>query len=158
MTAHGTRLAWISPFTKRVVNPLTRQFAGRVPGFALVTHIGRRSGSAYQTPLNVFRRGDTYVFALTDGPDVDWVRNVLAAGGCTMRTGGRTVRLVEPALVHDPSRRLVPQPVSTFIGMLDVQDFLVARIEGRRACGAAARLVGTARQCAAGREPPRHAA
>ena len=112
MTAHRTRLAWISPFTKRVVNPLTRRFAGRLPAFALVTHIGRRSGSVYHTPLNVFRRGDTYVFALTDGPDVDWVRNVLAAGGCTMRTGGRTVRLVEPALVHNPSRRLVPTPVS----------------------------------------------
>ena len=128
MTAHGTRLAWISPFTKRVVNPLTRQFAGRVPGFALVTHIGRRSGSAYQTPLNVFRRGDTYVFALTYGPDVDWVRNVLAADGCTIRTRGREVRLVEPRLVHDPSGRLVPQPVRTFLGLMRVADYLVVRV------------------------------
>ena len=139
MTAHGTRLAWISPFTKRVVNPFTRRFAGRLPWFGLVTHVGRRSGRTYHTPLNVFRYGDGYVFALTYGPDVDWVRNLLAAGGCTMRTGGRTVRLVDPQLVHDPSRHPIPQPVRAFLGALDVQDFLVARIETRERSGHAAR-------------------
>src|SRR5918993_1807151 len=95
MTADRTRLAWISPFTRRVVNPLTRRFAGRLPWFGLVTHVGRRSGTTYHTPLNVFRHGDGYVFALTYGPDVNWVRNIRAAGGCTMRTRGRTVRLVD---------------------------------------------------------------
>src|SRR5690349_7777315 len=118
----STRLARISPFAKRVVNPITRRFAGRLPGLAIVEHVGRRSGTRYRTPLNVFRRADRYVFALTYGPDVDWVRNVLAAGGCTMVTGGRRVRLVDPELVHDPSRRLVPQPVRAFIGVLDVDD------------------------------------
>ena len=127
MTAHGTRLAWISPFTRRVVNPLTRRVAGWLPGFALVTHVGRRSGRVYRVPLNVFRDGDRYIFALTYGPDVDWVRNVLAAGDCSMRTRGREVRLVDPKLVRDPSRRLVPQPVRAFMGVLAVHDFLVAR-------------------------------
>ena len=132
MSAHGTRLAWISPFTKRVVNPLTRRFADRLPLFGLVTHVGRRSGTPYHTPLNVFRRGDGYVFALTYGPDVDWVRNVVAAGGCTMRTRGRTVRLVDPQLVHDPSGHLIPQPVRAFLGLLGVTDYLVTRTEVNR--------------------------
>jgi deazaflavin-dependent oxidoreductase (nitroreductase family) len=132
MTAHGTRLAWISPFTKRVVNPVSRRFAGRLPGFGLVTHVGRRSGTTYRTPLNVFRRGDGYVFALTYGPDVDWVRNILAAGGCTMRTRGRTVRLVDPQLLHDPSGHLVPKPVRAFLRLLGVTEYLVAsRAVGR---------------------------
>ena len=136
MTAHGTRLAWISPFTKRVVNPLTRRFAGRLPGFGLVAHVGRRSGTTYHTPLNVFRHGDGYVFALTYGPDVDWVRNVVAAGGCTMRTRGRTVRLVDPQLVHDPSGHLVPRPVRTFLGLMRVTDYLVANVAtGNRGSG-----------------------
>jgi deazaflavin-dependent oxidoreductase (nitroreductase family) len=128
MTAHGTRLAWISPFTKRVVNPLTRRFAGRLPLFGLVTQVGRRSGTTYHTPLNVFRRGDGYVFALTYGPDVHWVRNIRAAGECTMRTRGRTVRLIDPQLVHDPSGHLVPQPVRAFLGFLRVTDYLVLRV------------------------------
>ena len=127
MTEPSTRLRWISPFTKRVVNPITRRFADRLPGFAIVEHVGRRSGRAYRTPLNVFRRGDRYVFALTYGPDVDWVRNVLAAGGCTMVSGGRTLRLLDPELVHDDARRLVPQPVRAFLGLLDVTEFLVLR-------------------------------
>ena len=127
MTAHGTRLAWISPFTKRVVNPLTRRFAGRLPLFGLVTHVGRRSGTTYHTPLNVFRRVDGYVFALTYGPDVHWVRNIRAAGECTMRTRGRTVRLIDPQLVHDPSGHLVPRPVRAFLKLLRVTDYLVLR-------------------------------
>jgi deazaflavin-dependent oxidoreductase (nitroreductase family) len=127
MTDSGTRLAWISPFTKRVVNPLTRRFAGRLPLFGLVTHVGRRSGTTYHTPLNVFRRGDGYVFALTYGPDVHWVQNLVAAGGGTMRTGGRTVRLVDPQLVHDASGHLVPQPVRAFMRLLRVTDYLVVR-------------------------------
>ena len=136
MTAHGTRLAWISPFTKRVVNPLTRRLADRLPGFGLVTHVGRHSGRTYHTPLNVFRRGDGYVFALTYGPDVDWVRNVIAAGGCTMRTRGRTVRLVDPQLVHDPSGHLVPRAVRTFLGFMRVTDYLVANVApGTRGSG-----------------------
>ena len=136
MTTRGTRLAWISPFTRRVVNPITRRFAGRLPWFGLVSHVGRRSGTTYRTPLNVFRRGDGYVFALTYGPDVHWVRNLIAAGGGTMRTGGRTVRLVDPQLVHDPSGHLVPRPVRTFMGVLRVSDYLVVReAVGRREGG-----------------------
>jgi deazaflavin-dependent oxidoreductase (nitroreductase family) len=144
MSAHGTRLAWISPFTKRVVNPLTRRFAGRLAWFGIVTHVGRRSGRVYHTPLNVFRHGDGYVFALTYGPDVDWVRNVRAAGGCTMRSGGRTVRLTDPQLVHDPSGHLVPQPVRAFLRVLGVTDYLVAR-----EAAAALKMVG-----GEGLEPP----
>ena len=136
MTDRGTRLAWISPFTRRVVNPITRRFAGRLPWFGLVTHVGRRSGTTYHTPLNVFRRGDGYVFALTYGPDVNWVRNLIAAGGGTMRTGGRTVRLVDPQLVHDASGHLVPRPIRAFMGLLRVTDYLVVREElGRREGG-----------------------
>jgi deazaflavin-dependent oxidoreductase (nitroreductase family) len=128
MTAPSSRLRWISPFTKRVVNPITRRFAGRLPGFAIVEHVGRRSGRTYRTPLNVFRHDDRYVFALTYGAEVDWVRNVVAAGGCSMETRGRRVGLVDPQLVHDPGRRLMPQPVRTFLGLMRVTQFLVLRI------------------------------
>jgi hypothetical protein len=42
-----------------------RSPAGWLPGFAILTHVGRRSGRVYRTPINVFRRGDQYLFALT---------------------------------------------------------------------------------------------
>ena len=39
-----TRIRFIRPFTARVINPLTRRFAGWLPGFAILTHVGRTSG------------------------------------------------------------------------------------------------------------------
>lgn len=104
-------------FVRRFVNPLTRSFAGWLPGFAVLSHIGRRSGRTFSTPINVFRHGDYYLFALTYGPDVDWLKNVLAADGCEIRTRGKIVRLVRPEVIDDPDLRLMPwftRPVLRF--------------------------------------------
>jgi deazaflavin-dependent oxidoreductase (nitroreductase family) len=122
-----TRIRFLRPFTKRVINPVTRLFAGWMPGFAILTHVGRKSGRTYRTPINVFRRGDHYLFALTYGADVDWVKNVLAAGGCEMRAGGRDVRLVEPELFVDPELRLMPPPVRLIGRFNRVSEFLRMR-------------------------------
>jgi deazaflavin-dependent oxidoreductase (nitroreductase family) len=109
--ATPTRIRFLRPFTKALINPVTGLFAGWLPGFAILTHVGRKSDRTYRTPINVFRRGDHYLFALTYGADVDWVKNVLAAGGCSMRERGRDIRLVEPELLVDPELRLMPAPV-----------------------------------------------
>ena len=97
-------------FTARFLNPLTRLVAPWLPGFAIVVHVGRRSRKTYRTPMNVFRRGDHYYFALTYGSDVDWLKNVFAEGGCHIVTLGREVRLVEPELFRDPTLRFLPLP------------------------------------------------
>jgi hypothetical protein len=55
------------------------------------------------------------------------VRNVLAAGGCELVWRGRTLRLDQPQLVHDPSRRDVPGWVGAILGRLHVDDFLHLR-------------------------------
>jgi deazaflavin-dependent oxidoreductase (nitroreductase family) len=82
-----------------------------MPSFAILTHVGRNSGQTHHTPINVFRRGDHYIFALTYGSDVQWLKNILAAGTCEMRTRGRDTRLVEPEIIVDPELRLMPLPV-----------------------------------------------
>ena len=82
-----------------------------------------------ETPVNVFRHGNEYVFALTYGSDVDWVKNVLAAGGCDISTRGRDFRLVEPVLIVDPKRRLMPFPVRIFLGLDAVNDLLRMRAD-----------------------------
>jgi deazaflavin-dependent oxidoreductase (nitroreductase family) len=127
MTA-PTRMARLRPFTNRLFNPLARRFAGRLPGFGILTYVGRTSGRTYRTPLNVFRHGETFVIALTYGADTQWVRNILAAGSCSLRTRGRDYRLVEPELIHDPSRRLMPGPVRLFLGLDNVSEFLRLKI------------------------------
>ena len=103
------RMRFLRPFVSHLVNPIIRPFAGWLPGFAVLTHVGRRSGRVHRTPINVFRRGDRYVFALTYGSDVHWVKNILAAGWCEMRTRGRDIRLVDPELFVDAELRLMPR-------------------------------------------------
>jgi deazaflavin-dependent oxidoreductase (nitroreductase family) len=122
-----TRMSFLRPFTTRLVNPISRRFAGWLPGFGLLTYTGRKSGRRYRTPLNVFRRGSFYVFALTYGSEVNWVRNVLAAGGCELRIRGRNVRLVEPELLVDPAGRLMPLPVRLFLRLNRVTEYLRMR-------------------------------
>ena len=120
-------MSFLRPFTTRVFNPLSRRVAGWLPGFGILTYPGRKSGRRYRTPLNVFRRGNRFVFALTYGSEVNWVQNVLAAGGCELRTRGRDVRLVDPELLVDPAGRLVPFPVRVFLRANRVTEYLRLR-------------------------------
>jgi deazaflavin-dependent oxidoreductase (nitroreductase family) len=120
-------MRFIRPFTITVINPITRRFAGWLPGFGIVNYSGRKSGKAYRTPMNVFRVGDEYVFALTYGSDVQWVKNVVAAGGCDLTVMGRTVHLTDPRVFVDPKRRLMPFPVRWFLGLLRVTEFMRMR-------------------------------
>jgi deazaflavin-dependent oxidoreductase (nitroreductase family) len=116
-------------FVTRFVNPVTRLFAGRAPGFGVLTYRGRTSGRMYNTPINVFHRGDDYIFVLTYGSDAEWVKNVLAAGGCRILTRGRNVTLTRPEVIVDPTRSLVPAPIR-FIGRFgNVTEFLRMRPE-----------------------------
>jgi deazaflavin-dependent oxidoreductase (nitroreductase family) len=107
--------------TNRILGPVLRY----VPGFAVVSHVGRRSGRTYRTPVSLFRRGDGYVIALIYGADSQWVRNVLAAGGADIETRGRRLHLIGPEMVRDPSRSLVPKPVRVPLGLLNVDEFIV---------------------------------
>jgi deazaflavin-dependent oxidoreductase (nitroreductase family) len=111
-------------FNRRVTNRITGRLATRLPGFGVVLHTGRKTHRHYRTPVNVFRRGGKYVIALTYGPDADWLRNVLANGGCTLETRGRTVRLSSPRLFHDERRRSMPAPARLILGLVHVSDFL----------------------------------
>ncbi|HEX2766808.1 MAG TPA: nitroreductase family deazaflavin-dependent oxidoreductase [Candidatus Limnocylindria bacterium] len=126
--APTTRMAWMRPFTTRFVNPITRVVAGRLPWFGILHVKGRKSGKRYDIPMNAFRQPDgTWVFALTYGSEVQWVKNVLAAGECTMTTRGRRVRLTQPELFVDPKRSHMPLPVRLFLGPLRVTEFLRMR-------------------------------
>jgi deazaflavin-dependent oxidoreductase (nitroreductase family) len=122
-----TRLAFLRPFTVNVFNPFARLFAGWLPGFGILTYIGRKTGRRYRTPVNVFRRGGDYIFALTYGSQVQWVQNVLAAGGCEIRTCGHDIRLVRPEIFVDPARRLVPSIVRAILRLNRVSEFLRMR-------------------------------
>ena len=70
-------------FNKYVLNRVAGKIARSSWGpFSNVYHVGRCSGKPYETTIIVIPTADSFVAALTYGPDVDWFRNVSAAGGC----------------------------------------------------------------------------
>jgi deazaflavin-dependent oxidoreductase (nitroreductase family) len=112
---------WLARFNRRVTNPILGRVAGRVPPFAFVVHRGRKSGREYRTPVMAFAAGDRVVIALTYGAETDWVRNVLAAGGCGLVSGGRESRLDHPEII-DLSEGLsaLPRLVRPMVRLLGV--------------------------------------
>lgn len=118
------RKRWVAAFNLAITNRVTSPFAGRLPGFGLLTHLGRKSGRSYRTPVNVFRTPDGFMIALTYGQEAQWVQNILAAGGCRLETRGRSYQLSVPTVVHDPSRAKFPLPVRIILRIIGATHFL----------------------------------
>lgn len=120
---------WVAKLNKAGLNKGTRLIAGRAPGWAVVVHHGRKSGREFRTPLWAFRRGDEFVIALTYGSESDWVRNVLAAGGCELESRGRRYRLAEPRVYRDEEAGDMPAPIRFMLSrVIKAPEFLRMRI------------------------------
>lgn len=90
----------IRRLNRDVTNPRQLRTAGQPGAWAsVVHHVGRRSGTAYRTPVVAVPIGDGFLVALPYGPGADWVRNVLAAGSATVEHEGRIVPVDRPVLV-----------------------------------------------------------
>jgi hypothetical protein len=55
----------VASFNLAVTNRITSRFAARLPGFGILTHVGRKSGKVYGTPVNVFQAPEGFLIALT---------------------------------------------------------------------------------------------
>ncbi len=120
---------FVRQWNKYGLNRVTVHIAPWMPGLGVIVHRGRRSGRRYQTPVNVFPADGGYVIALTYGPDTDWVKNVLAAGGCEVRTRGRTIRLVSPQVFREESQRDVSPVARQVLRVIGVDHFLTLKTE-----------------------------
>ncbi len=108
---------------KHSLNHLTRRIArSRFGPFAIVRHVGRRSGKLYETPIIVAPIQDGFLIELTYGYDVDWHKNVVAAGGCTIVRHGKEYKInkIEP-IDPETGRAAFPPPAR-----------LILRLTGRK--------------------------
>ena len=80
----------------------------RAANMAVIDHIGRKSGRAYQTPVMVFVSDETLWVVLNHGSDSDWVQNVLSADGAWAVHRGRRHRLSGPRLIAASETWLLP--------------------------------------------------
>jgi len=90
------------PAAARRFNQFAIKVAGSrfIPVWAAVEHRGRRSGRTYTTPVAIAASTpDSLYIGLPWGPGTDWVRNLLAAGGGTVRWKGVSYAVSEPTIV-----------------------------------------------------------
>jgi deazaflavin-dependent oxidoreductase (nitroreductase family) len=108
-----------------VTNRITRPFAARLGGFAVIHHRGRKSGANYETPFNAWRHDDWIVVALTYGDTVDWLKNARAADESAIVMKGRTIRVGQPVDVSaEDGMLLVPSMVRRVLRLIRVDQFV----------------------------------
>lgn len=113
-------------YTNRFVEPIVRRFRS----YAVIHHVGRKTGRSYRTPVYLFTDGDTSYVALTYGPEADWLRNV-AVGGGSCETGGTKRTMTDAELVgRDEVWSFLPRLVRILLRGLRVKDFLAFRLNG----------------------------
>jgi deazaflavin-dependent oxidoreductase (nitroreductase family) len=130
MTMAGReRFLWT---VKHTLNRLTTRVARSRHGpFALVRHVGRRSGRVYETPVILARVPGGFVAELTYGPDVDWYKNIVAAGGCTVLHHG-TEYPIDAISPLSPERGLAayPNPARLVLEATGRSEFRLLSIAG----------------------------
>lgn len=118
------RKRWLAKINIAFTNRITGLFAGWLPGFGILTHVGRKSGKVYRTPINVFRASNGFMIALTYSSQSEWVKNVLAAGGCELKTRGKKYQLSAPNVVRDPTRRRFPVLVRIVLWIVGADEYM----------------------------------
>src|SRR5688572_17606962 len=111
---------------KHTLNPFTRRLAHSSFGpFSIIQHVGRRSGKHYETPIIIAPDADGFIIELTYGPEVDWYKNVLAAGGCTVIWHGQNyvINKIEP-MDSDIGRSAFPLPARVILKLLNRHHFV----------------------------------
>jgi len=114
----------------RLLNPIILSFAGSryLPVFAVIHHLGRRSGRTYSTPVAARKITDGFIIPLTFGQRADWFRNVQAAGGCTIRWKGADYPLLEPEVVDRATARPAFHPLErVLMPVIGIEQFVRLR-------------------------------
>ncbi len=118
-------------FVKHFVNPILRNAARSSRGpFALLRHVGRKSGKTYEIPIMVWRVEDGFVIALTYGPQVDWLRNLQSAEQGTLRWHKQEYVFQTPVFIDEKKAlRALPAFIRGLLGKHGTHEFvkLVAR-------------------------------
>jgi len=112
---------WVAQVNKRVFNPRELRNGQR----PVLTHVGRSSGTTYQTPLDAHSVEDGYVFIVMYGSGSDWVRNVMASGAAKLRVGADEYDLVSPRMISkEEALQRMSTDTKTPANFLKVTDYL----------------------------------
>jgi len=117
--------AGLARFNKKFTNRVTTPFARRLPWFGVVRHIGRRTGAVYETPVNCWVGDAAVTIALTYGSDVDWLKNLVVAGGGEIVVSGKPIAVRAPVFLESrEGRNRVPAVVRGALVVVDSNEFV----------------------------------
>ena len=108
----------------RYLNPALRSVAGYLPPLALLHHTRRRSGQAYDTPVQAYRTRNGYIAAYAYSDNPQWAQNLLAAGEGEMTRAGKHYTITNPRHLGRDGLNLLPSPVAAVMRGIGVRDFL----------------------------------
>jgi deazaflavin-dependent oxidoreductase (nitroreductase family) len=111
---------------KYVTNRILIHIAGKKFGhFAILRHIGRKSGTVYQTPIIAEPVEGGFVIALTYGKKVDWLSNILAKGTCSLYWKAKDYELHQPELIDcETGLNAFPSPLNRILEKAGIEYFL----------------------------------
>jgi deazaflavin-dependent oxidoreductase (nitroreductase family) len=99
-TFHHKFIYGIRIINKYFFNRITLFLAAHGKGpFSIICHLGRKSGRAYQTPVLASYIDEMAVIPLSYGEDVDWLKNILAQGGCEIIRTKKRLNGISPEVV-----------------------------------------------------------
>jgi len=121
----------IRVMNKHVTNKLLIHIAGRKFGhFAILSHVGRKSGKLYRIPIIAEPFENGFVIALTYGRKVDWYENVKAKGGCSLYWKKKEYSLINPEFIEKETGIMAfPALFRSGLQKMDIQDYLKLEIE-----------------------------
>jgi deazaflavin-dependent oxidoreductase (nitroreductase family) len=121
-------LLWL---LNNTLNRVTSQIARSGHGpFSLIRHVGRKSGRTYETPVILSKVPEGFIAELTYGDNVNWYRNVVAAGGCVVvhRRVEYRVTAIEPWSA-ERGRRAYPAVLRLVLKLARRDEFRLLRTD-----------------------------
>jgi deazaflavin-dependent oxidoreductase (nitroreductase family) len=98
--------------------------------WAIVYHSGRRSGRGYRIPVMAFPTETGYVFALTYGRKVDWVKNLIASGGGTLKYKGDEIPICGIRFEkYCDVKEMFPSWIRLSLRIISLEDCLLVEIK-----------------------------
>jgi deazaflavin-dependent oxidoreductase (nitroreductase family) len=119
---------------RAVMNPRAMKTAGQPGAYAgVIRHVGRSSGTPYETPIGPFPTEYGFDIALPYGTSPDWLKNLVAAGSAVIVHDGIAYSVDQPEVIPaDDATRNLPPGEQRSIRWFGVDSFLRVRRVGLR--------------------------
>jgi deazaflavin-dependent oxidoreductase (nitroreductase family) len=116
----------VRTFNRKVTKAQAMKTAGQPGAYAaIITHVGRTSGTEYETPVGPFVTDEGFIIPLPYGTTADWVKNVLQAGTATIEFEGDTYEVDQPELIEaEEAIAVIPAAYQRSLRWFNVNDFL----------------------------------